>query len=48
MRVVGLNTIKQKTIFQLLSAILHLGNIHFKENRNGASPANEKRKPTFP
>ena len=42
MNVVGLDAIKQNTVFQLLSAILHLGNIEFKENRNIAFPANEK------
>ena len=42
MDAVGLDAIKQNTIFQLLSAILHLGNIKFKENGNKAFPANEK------
>ncbi|XP_078343654.1 unconventional myosin-If-like isoform X1 [Oculina patagonica] len=42
MSVVGLDAIKQKTIFQLLSAILHLGNIEFKENGSVASPTDEK------
>lgn len=44
---VGLDAIKQKTIFQLLSAILHLGNIEFKENGSVAFPTNEKRKGFF-
>ena len=46
MDAVGLDAIKQNTIFQLLSAILHLGNIKFKENGNKAFPANEKCKLT--
>jgi len=42
MNVVGQDAIRQKTVFQLLSAILHLGNIEFKQNGNVAFPANEK------
>ena len=41
MKVVGLDSTKQNTVFQLLSAILHLGNIQFKEKRKLAFPANE-------
>lgn len=42
MDVVGLDHVKQQTIFQLLSAMLHLGNVEFKENGNVAFPTDEK------
>ncbi|KAJ7312523.1 hypothetical protein OS493_039634, partial [Desmophyllum pertusum] len=42
MDVVGLDHVKQETMFQLLSAILHLGNVEFKENGNVAFPTDEK------
>lgn len=42
MHVIGLDSIKQRTILRLVSAILHLGNIEFKEKGNMAIPADNK------
>ena len=43
MTVVGVPNNHQKTILKLIAAILHLGNINFKEDENNiALPDNEK------
>ena len=49
MSVVGLSDQEQKNILQLVSAILHLGNISFVEDRsNFANVHDERCKKNFP
>lgn len=43
MTVVGFDPQTQGTILKLVSAILHLGNVHFKEESNVAVPINDDR-----
>ena len=44
MSVVGFNSTTQSTILKLVSAILHLGNINFKEENNVAVPVSDNSK----
>ena len=44
MSVVGFNSTSQSTILKLVSAILHLGNINFKEENNVAVPVSDNSK----
>ena len=44
MSVVGFNSTTQTTILKLVSAILHLGNINFKEENNVAVPVTDNSK----
>lgn len=39
--VIGVDTAKQQIIFKVLSAILTLGNIEFKETKNVACPTKQ-------
>lgn len=43
MTVVGFDPQTQVTILKLVSAILHLGNVQFKEESNVAVPINDDR-----
>lgn len=45
--VLGIDPVKQQTIFKLLSAILTLGNIEFKETEHVACPTKQKCKNVF-
>lgn len=44
MNVVGFDSDTQMTILKLVSAILHLGNIQFKEESNVAVPVSDNSK----
>lgn len=41
MDVIGIDTVKQMEILQLVAAIMHIGNITFVENNNFAAVADE-------